>query len=183
MSIRTHFLCPVACLLSVAACGQPEHGRAGPGTSGGALEARTASDDVIVDYGDAPGTDHTYGDTEPAPLRTRTVAPEASPEAAPARQPSEERAPHVAIGRALIRARCEREARCGNVGEDHDYADTATCIVGSIDVWSSSFDCPDGVAPARLDACADAVRDADCDTDMFSLDRLPPCRSTNVCRR
>jgi hypothetical protein len=138
---------------------------------------------VTVWLGPTPGDDREYGDTEPAPLRTTPVAAEATP----ARERvtharAEDGAPHEALGRAFIAARCAREARCGNVGEDHDYADTASCLVGTVDVWSAAYDCPSGIAPAQLSACLDAIRSADCRTEMLSLDRLAACRTGRVCR-
>src|SRR5688572_23145005 len=107
MHVRT-FVFVIVAWISMG-CRQAEHARPRPMTSGGAAGARASSEQVIVALGRTPGDDREYGDSEPAPLRTVSVPPAATPETEPTRHALDEGEPQEALGRAFVRARCERE--------------------------------------------------------------------------
>ncbi|MFT3923605.1 MAG: DUF6184 family natural product biosynthesis lipoprotein [Myxococcales bacterium] len=86
--------------------------------------------------------------------------------------------------RSIADARCEREARCGNIGADQDYADKDICEEKIRAEWNddlNKYECPNGVVQAELDECLRDIKQEDCGNPFDSLARMISCNSGDIC--
>jgi len=86
--------------------------------------------------------------------------------------------------REIAEARCAREARCGNVGAGHTYADVPECESRVRTAWRtelSAYECRAGVRESELDDCLRQIRDEDCANPFDTLARVVACRSADIC--
>jgi hypothetical protein len=82
--------------------------------------------------------------------------------------------------------RCDREARCKNIGAKEKYRDRADCIAqmerDKRDDLNSDV-CTGGVRQKELADCLQAIRGEDCGNPLDSLTRLTACRAGNLCAK
>jgi len=85
---------------------------------------------------------------------------------------------------ALTNARCDREARCNNVGAGRKYENRAQCVAKLDDEGYSDLNednCPLGVDQDKLGACLVSLRDHECGPPLARIDDLRICADTRVC--
>jgi len=98
---------------------------------------------------------------------------------------------HVAASRAtrsavrsIADARCDREARCKNIGADAKFASRNACLERVKEDWAADLnahECPHGVREVELDECLQDIRDEECGNPFDSLDRLFSCGTAEIC--
>lgn len=85
---------------------------------------------------------------------------------------------------AITSARCEREARCKNIGTDEDYPSMAACKSQIQSEWKdelNGMECGAGVVQKELDECLEEIRNENCANPFDTLGRLGACRSNDIC--
>ncbi|HMJ13995.1 MAG TPA: DUF6184 family natural product biosynthesis lipoprotein [Polyangiaceae bacterium] len=85
---------------------------------------------------------------------------------------------------ALTATRCDKEARCGNVGPNGDYTSREDCVMRLERDARDDFDaeeCPGGIDRAELDQCLKQIRSEDCGHVLDKLERVAECRSGALC--
>lgn len=94
----------------------------------------------------------------------------------------------VAIDQALSRivdARCDREMRCGNVGDGKKFTDRPACqsqVKKDFADGINAEDCPAGVDAKELDECLTDARKEDCNNPFDTIGRVAACRTSDICR-
>ncbi len=91
--------------------------------------------------------------------------------------------PNSAVAR-IAAARCDREARCNNVGRKERYPSRSDCIVLMQDGERDDInekDCPGGIDQKQLGACLSAIRDEACGNSLDTISRVVSCRSVGIC--
>lgn len=86
--------------------------------------------------------------------------------------------------RNIATARCQREARCNNIGADHKYATEEVCDEQIRSEWANNlnaYDCPNGVVDVELEECLNAVRSEDCNSPFDTLSRVSACTAGQIC--
>jgi hypothetical protein len=86
---------------------------------------------------------------------------------------------------SIYEARCQREARCNNVGDDKKYASMDACRSKVQSEWSKDLnlsDCPGGVDQKELSECLAEIRNDDCNNPLDHIGRVAACRSSDLCR-
>ena len=86
--------------------------------------------------------------------------------------------------RNISGARCEREARCNNIGDGKKFASVEVCEEQIRSEWANdltAYDCPRGVVDAELDECLTAVKDEDCNSPFDTLSRVSACTAGQIC--
>lgn len=86
---------------------------------------------------------------------------------------------------SIVSARCQREARCNNVGADKRWASSEACrgdltAKGRDDLRAS--ECPGGVVQKELQECLAEIQNEDCNNPLDTLGRLAACRSSDLCK-
>lgn len=105
----------------------------------------------------------------------------------PPTTPEEKKLARAETARAtdeLADARCEREQRCGDVGEGKSYSSIADCQSRVRADWRGDLnakECPAGVNEVRLNECLASVKQEECGHPFETLDRLATCRSGSMC--
>jgi hypothetical protein len=85
---------------------------------------------------------------------------------------------------AIALARCDREQRCGNLGDGKKFSNREACLN---DIRSQGDDtlttsaCPGGIDTMRLERCLDAIRGERCDNPLDLMSRLNACRTDELC--
>jgi hypothetical protein len=84
----------------------------------------------------------------------------------------------------LAATRCDREQACQSIGAGKRYADHEACVAdlrlqGSVMLPEAR--CQNGVAPAKVDACAAAIHDTSCSDPLLTLDGIEACRAHVLC--
>jgi hypothetical protein len=86
----------------------------------------------------------------------------------------------------LSAERCDREARCKNVGAKEKYRTRADCMAemdrDKRDDLNSDV-CTAGVRQKELNDCLQSIRDESCGNPLESLTRLNVCRASNLCAK
>ena len=87
---------------------------------------------------------------------------------------------------SLATERCDREARCKNIGAKEKYHTRAECVTemqrDKRDDLNSDV-CPGGVHQKELGDCLQAIREESCNSPLDSLTRLTACRAGNLCAK
>jgi len=90
---------------------------------------------------------------------------------------------HSAV-KSIAAARCDREVRCGHVGQGEKYDSYSTCQENVRGDWGSelnAYECPRGVSESKLGKCLDSVRDEECGKAIQALSTYVTCRSSDIC--
>lgn len=86
--------------------------------------------------------------------------------------------------RSIARARCDRERRCENIGNDKKYVSEGACEEKIRADWSgdlNKYECPQGVVHAKLEECLSEVRSEDCGNPFDTLARMTQCNASDIC--
>jgi hypothetical protein len=87
---------------------------------------------------------------------------------------------------SLATERCDREARCKNIGDKEKYRTRAECMTemqrDKRDDLNSDV-CPGGIRQKELADCLQAIREENCNNPLDSLTRLNACRAGNLCAK
>jgi hypothetical protein len=86
--------------------------------------------------------------------------------------------------RAIASARCEREARCNNLGADAKFPSKEECFDRVRADWAkelNTYECPGGLNRAELDECLEDIRGEDCGSPFDTLARTLSCSKTEIC--
>lgn len=86
---------------------------------------------------------------------------------------------------AITSARCEREARCKNIGPDQDYTTMAACKEQIRSEWKDDFtamECGGGVVQEQLGQCLEQIRNENCTNPFQTLGRMGACHSKALCK-
>ncbi|KYF92916.1 hypothetical protein BE17_12295 [Sorangium cellulosum] len=96
--------------------------------------------------------------------------------------------PRMAVASAvdsIVAARCDREARCNNVGQGREYASKDACATRIRAEWRDELnfaECPGGIDSKELNECLQEIRNDDCNNPFDTLGRIVACRSSDLCR-
>ena len=115
---------------------------------------------------------------------TRTADDPDSPRRANAAAAHAETGTNRAAVRAIATARCEREARCNNLGADAKYPSKEDCLDRVRADWAkelSVYECPNGLVSAELDECLEDIRNEDCGSPFDTLARTMSCSQSEIC--
>jgi hypothetical protein len=85
---------------------------------------------------------------------------------------------------AIIEARCDREARCENIGPEKRFLTRAACVEHVRDKSQNKLnvkDCPGGVDSKALDQCLKQIKDEDCGDPLETVERVATCNSVDLC--
>ncbi|HEY6557648.1 MAG TPA: DUF6184 family natural product biosynthesis lipoprotein [Polyangiaceae bacterium] len=86
--------------------------------------------------------------------------------------------------KAIVGARCNREARCNNIGAERKYSNAAECNSKLSEDRKDDLntdDCSRGVSQKELSECLAEIKNEDCNNPLDSLGRLAACRSSDLC--
>jgi hypothetical protein len=81
-------------------------------------------------------------------------------------------------------ARCEREARCNNIGHERRFESREDCHDRLSDrayEFLGPAECPKGIDPAQLNECLQAIQDEGCGNVIDSIERVAVCRIDSLC--
>jgi hypothetical protein len=115
---------------------------------------------------------------KPPPVTAEAPPPEASPPVVTGIEGGDSRT-------AIAMARCQREARCGNVGQEKDYETEDDCVTRLEPGTERELDahqCPNSIAPVPLTACLDAIRRQSCDRPLGDLAPISECNAAALCK-
>lgn len=87
---------------------------------------------------------------------------------------------------AIAEARCERERRCGNIGDGRAYMSRFDCERRVRARWAddlNAIECPLGVNEGALARCLRELRDTECDDMRDTLGRWMECEGARICDR
>jgi hypothetical protein len=85
---------------------------------------------------------------------------------------------------ALAASRCDREARCNNVGPNGNYTSRQDCITRIERDTRDDLnvrECPGGIDGTRLQRCLTEIRTEECGHVLDKLERVAECRSGALC--
>jgi hypothetical protein len=100
-------------------------------------------------------------------------------------EPKVHGAPSSALA-SLANERCDREARCKNIGAKEKYRSRAECMTEMQRDKREDLNgdaCPGGIHEKELDECLHAIREEGCNRPLDSLTRLNACRAGNLCAK
>lgn len=120
----------------------------------------------------------------PPPPKVAANAPGEAAERADSADASARQWPYGAIVGAIAKARCDREARCNNVGNGKEFASESACVETVRTQWHeelNAFACKGGIVEDELTECLEAIRNEHCGSRLDSLRRLVACRSGDIC--
>jgi hypothetical protein len=85
----------------------------------------------------------------------------------------------------IARARCRREAQCGNVGPGRAFISDTQCVRelsqrGAEDLGQAA--CPANIDAVRLDNCLRSIASEGCHSPLATLERSVDCRTSALCR-
>jgi hypothetical protein len=86
---------------------------------------------------------------------------------------------------SIAAARCDREARCNNVGPDKNFDSRDQCLAKVKSDKRDDLnakDCPGGIDQGELRECLEETRNSDCNNPFDELGRIAACRSSDLCR-
>lgn len=89
-----------------------------------------------------------------------------------------------AASESIAEARCAREDRCQNVGDDKKFSSTQDCLARVRDDWKDDLNarqCPGGANEKELNECLEAVRNEDCASPFDTLSRVSECTAAQIC--
>ncbi|MFI5302308.1 MAG: DUF6184 family natural product biosynthesis lipoprotein [Polyangiales bacterium] len=86
----------------------------------------------------------------------------------------------------IAAARCQREARCDNVGANRHYVGNDACFTqlkgeGMNELTASA--CPHGLDGSQLNKCLADIRAEHCENLLDTIGRLSSCSTSSLCPR
>jgi hypothetical protein len=120
---------------------------------------------------------------EPTPTTPRREA-ERNPERTDV-PPATERAGNETAVSSITRARCDREARCNNVGSGRKFESHDDCVTKTRASWRddlNNLECPRGVVENQLSSCLEQIRNESCGNPLDTLERALACRAVDLCK-
>lgn len=98
---------------------------------------------------------------------------------------AQERAQSVATAVAeIVRARCDLEDRCANLGPGQKFDSRAVCeskMQGETADELNTADCPLGVERRKLEACVASILAQECESMFDAISRWNACRNGQIC--
>ncbi len=85
---------------------------------------------------------------------------------------------------SIAEARCAREQRCENVGDNKKFSSSGDCMDRIRADWKDDLnarECPNGVKRLELDECLSAIRAEDCGAPLDTLARVTECTAGQIC--
>jgi hypothetical protein len=85
---------------------------------------------------------------------------------------------------SIAEARCAREERCENLGDNKKYSSMQDCMNTIRADWKDDLnarECPGGVDQSELSECLTAVRNEDCGNPFDTLSRVSACTTGQIC--
>ena len=90
----------------------------------------------------------------------------------------------IAARDQITDARCSREQRCENIGDDKKYSSMDDCRARVRAEWKDDLngvECPNGVDQSELDQCLGEIRGEDCGDPLDALSRVAACTTGQIC--
>ncbi len=87
---------------------------------------------------------------------------------------------------SIVEARCDREARCSNIGADHKFKSWQECqqkITTKSSEKIGAPECPGGVDSYELSECLTEIRNEKCGNPLDTLERVAACNSADLCMK
>lgn len=87
---------------------------------------------------------------------------------------------------SITQARCDREARCNNVGGGRKYESRADCVTKTRADWRDDLnarECPNGVVSSQLASCVSQIKEESCNNPVEKLESVLACRTVDLCKR
>lgn len=81
-------------------------------------------------------------------------------------------------------ARCAREQRCENIGDNKKYSSMDDCRATVRAEWKDDLngvECPNGIDQTELDQCLGEIRGEDCGDPLDALSRVAACTTGQIC--
>jgi hypothetical protein len=81
-------------------------------------------------------------------------------------------------------ARCAREQRCENIGDNKKYSSLDDCRATVRAEWKDDLngvECPNGIDQSELDECIGEIRGEDCGDPIDALSRVAACTTGQIC--
>src|SRR5688572_19904258 len=85
---------------------------------------------------------------------------------------------------SIVEARCDREARCGNIGGDDKFKSWEECRKDIAEKSSDKIgapECPGGIDSYELSECLSEIRSEKCGNPLDTLERVAACNSADLC--
>ena len=120
------------------------------------------------------------GEREVQVSPARPTEPGAAPRA-PAVKPTTTSAKAVS---SIVEARCDREARCANIGADHKFKSWQECQQKIAQKSSDKIgapECPGGIDSFELSECLTEIRSEKCGNPLDTLERVAACNAADLC--
>jgi hypothetical protein len=83
-----------------------------------------------------------------------------------------------------VNARCAREQRCNNVGDNKTYSSNQDCLARIRSDWKADLnarECHHGIKQTQLNECLAKVRGEECGNPFDTLSRLAECTVGQIC--
>jgi hypothetical protein len=87
---------------------------------------------------------------------------------------------------SISEARCARESRCDNIGNEKKYSSMEDCVARVREDWKDDLDarsCPTGVNQTQLNECLSQVRGEECSSPFDTLERVAACTTGQICAK
>jgi hypothetical protein len=87
---------------------------------------------------------------------------------------------------SITMARCDREARCNNVGGGKKYLSREDCVTKTRADWRDDLnarECPNGVVSTQLTSCVNQIKEESCNNPVEKLESVLACRTVDLCKR
>ena len=85
----------------------------------------------------------------------------------------------------ISEARCDREVRCGGVGQGETWETRDRCIADLNHEGHADLDdetCPGGLDQRNVDRCLSEINAERCGAPLDTLERLVACRAASLCK-
>lgn len=84
----------------------------------------------------------------------------------------------------LATARCDREAKCNNIGTDQKFQSRDQCLASlrnGLRDELNQWDCRGGINTKELEECLTEIRNENCSNPLDTIGRVVACRSSDMC--
>lgn len=90
----------------------------------------------------------------------------------------------VSARNQITEARCAREQRCENIGDNKKYSSMDDCQATVRAEWKDDLngvECPNGIDQTELNQCLGEIRGEDCGDPLDALSRVAACTTGQIC--